>query len=443
MIDLLNNLWILIAAFLVFIMTISVGLLEAGELGEGFSDRLILKSMMIAGVSGIFFLLIGFNLAFGNNPNGFIGNPFYANILSNPSIDAGTWWSTNQGFGAEGLYGSVYFMLEWAFLSVTLALVSVVVLDRVKLTAFVIFSAVYSAFIYPIPASWVWNPSGFLAKSGMVDFGGGAIVHMAAACAGLAILAEIYLETKDQKKKGYQIKKNTYKSDYKIIGIAGLLLWFGWYGFNSGSVLQFNAGTIVVAVTTTMSAVSAMMTYIFIKKVKALESVNTLDAVNGSLAGLIIITPIAGFVSPAVAIIIGIIGGVVFYYSQSWFAKKNYFEDPIGLVSAHGVLGFTGIILIGFFAQKGFSNLTGFEPSYLPNGEYYLPNGLFFNGGFAAVHLVLIELLGAVLVGVFAFVASFVTIKIIAYSMNGILREEVIEPIAKKDKKVSYTESVA
>ncbi|MGC8581278.1 MAG: ammonium transporter [Thermoplasmata archaeon] len=443
MINLLNNLWILIAAFLVFIMTISVGLLEAGELGESFSDRLILKSMMIAGVSGIFFLLIGFNIAFGNNSNGFIGNPFYTNILSNSSIDAATWWSTNQGFGAEGLYGPVYFMFEWACLSVTLALVSVVVLDRMKLTAFVIFSAVYSALIYPIPASWVWNPSGFLAMHGVVDFAGGAVVHLAAACAGLAILAEIYLETKEKKKMGYQIKKNTYKRDYKIIGIAGLLLWLGWYGFNPGSVLQFNAGTIVVAVTTTMSAVSAMMTYILIKKVKALESINTLDAVNGSLAGLIIITPMAGFVSPVVAIIVGIIGGVVFYYSVSWFSKKNYFDDPIGLVSAHGVLGFIGVVLIGFFAQSGFSNLTGFEPSYLPNGEYYLPNGLFFNGGFAAVHLVLIEFLGAVLVGVFAFVASFVTIRILAYSMHGILREEVLEPIAKKDKKVSYTESVA
>lgn len=434
MIDLLNNLWLLLAAFLVFIMTISVGLLEAGELGERFSDRLILKSMMIAGVSGIFFLLAGFNIAFGRNPNGFIGNPFYTNILLNPSVDASTWWSTNQGFGAEGLYGPVYFMFEWAFLSVTLALVSVVVLDRMKLTAFVIFSAVYSALIYPIPAGWVWNPSGFLAMSGMVDFAGGAVVHVAAAAAGLAILLEIHLEKRKQLSNGYQIRKNSYTRDYKIIAIAGLLIWLGWYGFNPGSVLQFDAGTIVVAVTTTMSAVSAMMTYLLVKRIKVGDGINTLDAVNGSLAGLIIITPMAGFVSPLMAIIAGIIGGGIFYYSESWFARKNFFDDPIGLVSGHGVLGFIGVVLIGLFAQQGFSSLTGFEPSYLPNGTYYLPNGLLFGGGMAAVHLLLIEFIGVILVGIFAFVASFITVRILAYSMHGILREESLEPLPRKDK---------
>lgn len=431
MIDLLNNLWILIAGVLVFTMTISVGLLEAGELGDVFSDRVILKSMLIAGISGIFFLLIGFNIAFSSSSNGFIGNPFFANILSNPAVDASTWWSTNQGFGAEGLYGPVYFLFEWAFISVTLALVSVLVLDRMKLTAFVIFAAVYSSLIYPIPASWVWNPSGFLANMGMVDFAGGVVVHVAAAAAGLAIIVELYLETNSLKKKGLIIKKNNYKPDYKIIGIAGLLLWLGWYGFNAGSVLQFNAGTIVVAMTTTMSASGAMLTYTLIKKIKNLARVTTLDAVNGSLAGLIIITPMAGFVSPVVAIFVGFLGGIAFYLSERWFEKKHYFEDPIGLISGHGVLGFIGIFLIGFVGQASYSRLTGFEPSNLSTGSYNLPNGLFFNGGIAAIHLIGVEVLGAILVALFAFVTSFITLRIIAYILNGIVKEESLIPISK------------
>jgi Amt family ammonium transporter len=191
---LINNLWVIIAALLVFIMTVAVGFLEVGELGSSIK-RSLFKTILISGTSLFVMGIIGFNIAFAPTIYGIIGNPIYYNgfilgaLLKNPqSFISTTWWSMGPSFFNTGLLTSTYFFFETAFASVTLALVGVITLRKVKLTSFFIFSVIYFIFIWTLPAAWIWNPTGWLYKLGMRDFAGGLVVHGAAGAAGLAFL---------------------------------------------------------------------------------------------------------------------------------------------------------------------------------------------------------------------------------------------------------------
>lgn len=342
-ISLINNLWVLIAALLVFIMTISVGLLEVGELGEGFS-RSLLKTIIITCSALFFMAIIGFNIAFAPTVlGGLLGNPAYGPGLllggfgsGAMSLLNGTWWST----AGTGLTEGTYFLFEAAFASVTLALVGVVVLRKMRLTAFTIFSVVYFIIIWTLPAAWVWNPQGWLYAMGMRDFAGGLVVHGAAAAAGLGIMFQIWRE---ERKKGY---KKSPKTQLKVspgwLSLAILLLWVGWFGFNPGSVLAFNSSAMTVVVTTFLAAASSAFSMLIFRRIDDEGRPDILSAVNGILMGLIVITPLAGFVSPASAVILGLLGGAIYVYANKLLSKVKWLSDPIGLLPGHMVGGLFG-----------------------------------------------------------------------------------------------------
>ncbi|MEM0139621.1 MAG: ammonium transporter [Ferroplasma sp.] len=412
---LLNNLWVIIAALLVFIMTVAVGFLEIGELGKKF-NRSLLKTLMISGISLVVMAIVGFNTAFAPTIYGIIGNPFYYNgsllfdIFSrNPQqLLTSTWWSMAAKYFGTGLYTSTYFLFETAFASVTLALVGVVVLKKVKLTAFMIFAVVYFIFIWNMPAAWIWNPTGWLYKIGMRDFAGGLVVHGAAGAAGLAILVKIHRE---EKRKKIDQTSDKIKINNEWLTIAILLLLMGWFGFNPGSVLAFNSEALMVVITTFLAAATAMLslaafTYIFLKRVP-----NILDAVNGTLMGLIIITPLAGYVSPGSAIILGFIGGPLYIAGEKLFYRIKWIDDPIGLLPGHWLGGIFGVLMIGFFTQRAFA---------VASGGKNLPNGLFFNGGLPAVYQLGTESLGILAVMLFVFSASYLCLYLIGKVTNGI-----------------------
>ena len=209
-VNLVNNLWVLICGLLVFSMTVSVGLLEIGELGENYSKSL-LKTLLITGSALFFMAFLGFNTAFAPTIGGIIGNPLYGGgvFLGGFSSTAtgllsGVWWSMDTPYFATGLTTGTYFLFETAFAAVTLALVGVVVLRKMKLEAFLAFSVVYFVVIWSLPAAWIWNPTGWLYLMGVRDFAGGLVVHGAAGAAGLAIVHRIWRE---EKKKGSEGKR--------------------------------------------------------------------------------------------------------------------------------------------------------------------------------------------------------------------------------------------
>jgi ammonium transporter, Amt family len=403
-----NNLWVIIAGLLVFTMTIAVGFLEVGELGDTLHISL-LKTILVTGLALVVMGVVGFNTAFAPTLGGFIGNPLYGPGLLIGGFSAtvgGVWWST----AAQGLQTGTYFLFETAFASVTLALVGVIILRKVKLGVFLAYAVVYFVLIWNLPAAWIWNPSGWLAKLGMVDFAGGLVVHGAAGAAGLAIMYHVWREERSSGLARSAQLPTAVSPGWLTLGI--LLLWVGWFGFNPGSVLAFNQEAIVVVVTTFLAAAAAMVSLTVCGYLLVGENPGPLYAVNGILMGLIIITPLAGFVSPASAVILGLLGGPLFVAGERVIIKIRWLADPVGLLPGHLVGGVFGVTMIAFFTQAPFAAASGFPT---------LPNGLLFGGGGAAVKQLGIEVFGILVVIVAVYLLSYVTVAAIKAVTGGIL----------------------
>ncbi len=410
----LNNLWVMVSALLVFIMTFAVAFLEVGEAGEKL-ERSFYKSIIIAGTAIAVMGVIGFNIAFAPSSNGVFGDPLYAPGFLFSSFSSGAtglldvWWSTTSAYFNTSIYTSAYFLFEAAFASVAFALVSVVALRKVKLGVLAAFSIVYFAIIWVLPAAWIWNPTGWLYKLGARDFAGGLVVHAAAGVAGLALVMRIWYE---EKKMGLKSSpKVPIKINSGFLTLSILLLWVGWFGFNGGSVLAFGTGALAVVVATFLSASFSLLTTLLVKFL-TLRRLPTLDwAANGVLMGLIVITPLAGFVSPAGAAAIGALGAFVYIAAEARISKVKWFSDPIGLFPGHFVGGVFGVLMIAVFAQPVFA---------AASGNASLPGGLLFGGGPAALYQLAVEAFAVAVVLLFVFVASYISIWAIGRLLNGI-----------------------
>lgn len=411
---LVNNLWVLLAGLLVFLMTIAVGFLEVGELGEELSFSL-LKTVLFTGIALVVMAIVGFNTAFAPTWHGIIGNPIYSPgfflgafspASVNPTQDV--WWSVTT----TGLTTGVYFLFETAFAAVTLALVGVVFFRKVKLSAIVAFSVVYFVLIWNLPAAWIWNPSGWLAKMGMVDFAGGLVVHGAAGAAGLGVLYQVWREERARGATTSPVVPIRVSPGWLTLGI--LLLWLGWFGFNPGSVLQFNDEAVVVVLTTFLAAAVSMLSLAGTTYLSTRKAPDLLVAVNGILMGLIVITPLAGFVSPGSAILLGALCGPLFVAGEMFFGRFKWFTDPVGLFPGHLLGGIFGVSMIAFFAQNAFA---------AQSGAAALPNGLLFGGGLHALHQLGVEEFGIAVVLIAIFAISFATAALLAGAMGGITTE--------------------
>ena len=415
--NLINDLWVLLASLLVFTMTISVGFLEIGELNHKL-DRSLYKTLIITGFSLFFMGLIGFNIAFAPTIGGVIGNPFYSNIfigLFSTNLSGGlsdVFWLTGRNFFDTGLSTGTYFLFETAFASVTLALVGVVVLRKMKMSAFILFSIIYFIFIYTLPAAWIWNPTGWLYLMGVRDFAGGLVVHGAAGFAALAILVRICQE---EKKKGLKQSKIEHASlNYGWLTLAIVLLWVGWFGFNPGSELSFTSETVMVVITTFLAAASAMVSTLGTKFLISKHDPGLIYGVNGVLMGLIVITPLAGYVSPGSAVILGLISGPIFVYAEKLLSRPKWYSDPVGVLPGHLVGGVFGLLMIAFFTQTAFATASGASN---------LPNGILFGGGIMALHQFGLEAFAVAVVGLFVFTASYISVYAISKLLKGMLQE--------------------
>jgi Amt family ammonium transporter len=414
-----NNLWVAIAALLVFIMTMAVGLLEIGELGNDF-DVALIKTIMITCVAVVVMAAVGFNTAFAPTIDGLVGNPLYLPGLflggfssSVQGLITGTWWSMAASYLNTGLSTGSYFLFETAFAAVTFALVCVVILRKVKLEAVLIFSVIYFILIWNVPAAWIWNPTGWLYSMGVRDFAGGLVVHAAAGMAGLAIVMQIWSEERRRGLKASPQAQITPNKGWLTLSI--LLLWMGWFGFNPGSVLAFDSSTLVVVLTTFLAASASFVSMMFFRYMVTKTKPSIMYGVNGILMGLIIITPVAGFVSPASSMILGVIGGPLFLAAERLTSRAKWFADPIGLFPGHFVGGVFGILMIAFFTQHAFA---------AASGNANLPNGLLFGGGYAAATQLGIEIFGLVVTLIFVFCVSRASIWIIGRAMGGITSDE-------------------
>jgi ammonium transporter, Amt family len=336
-----NNTWMMVATFLVFLMHLGFASLESGLTRAKNTVNILFKNTAIIAIGLLTYALCGFNLMYPGDFNGYVGFAgFGLDAGSDPSIDyaggAYTYWTD--------------FLFQGMFAATAATIVSGAVAERIKLGSFLIFSVIYVALIYPIAGSWQWG-GGWLSEKGFHDFAGSTLVHSVggwAALAGVIVL-------------GPRIGKYVNGSPKAIMGhnmplatIGVFLLWLGWFGFNGGSVLSADPdGVSFVLVTTSLAAaagiVGAMATSWFIQKKPDLTM-----ALNGALAGLVGITAGADVVSVSASLIIGLIAGVIVVFSVLGLDRAKI-DDPVGAISVHLTCGIWGTLAVGIWgADKSF-----------------------------------------------------------------------------------------
>ena len=273
---------------------------------------------------------------------------------------------------ATGLTTGSYFLFETAFACVTLALVGVVVLEEDEARGVPrLFCRLLHRDLEPACRLDMESP-GWLYTLGVRDFTGGLVVNGAAGAAGLAIVHRIWRE---EKKKGLRESPVVHSNvNPTWLALAILLLWMGWFGFNPGSVLAFNSSAMTVVLTTFLAAAAAFLSVMFFRYVKTRKNPDLIYANNGILMGLIVITPVAGFVSPAVRHPSGHSGTSLSRRRESWFAKRKWFSDPIGLFQGICVGGLFGLLMMSF-SRRGFA---------AASGNANLPEPAMFGGGLPA-----------------------------------------------------------
>jgi ammonium transporter, Amt family len=324
--------WIIVATALVMIMTPAGLALFYGGMSRS-KNLLNTFAMTIAAycIGSVIWVLWGYTIAFGPDIGGFIGGFDHIFMI---------------GIGVDSLFGTiptfVFALFQMTFACITVALVLGSVVDRMKFSSWIIFSILWLTFIYAPLAHWVWG-GGWMAKMGALDFAGGTVVHINAGVAGLILCLVL------GKRLGYG-KQTMFPSSVTLTALGAALLWFGWFGFNAGSRLAADgvAGSAFL-VTNTSAAIgglSWMLTEWIVTK-----KPTVLGLASGIVAGLVSITPAAGYVNMPAALVIGLVAGMFGYYSVAVLKQKLGYDDSLDAFGVHGMCGIWGALATGLFAN--------------------------------------------------------------------------------------------
>ena len=337
----INNTWMLVSTFLVFIMHLGFASLETGLTRSKNTVNILFKNVSIIAIGILTYSICGFNLMYPGEFNGYFG--FGGFGLTNPEGVAGL-----IGYQNGQYTYFTDFIFQAMFAATAATIVSGAVAERIKLSSFLMFSTIYVALIYPVAGSWKWG-AGWLDQMGFHDFAGSTLVHSVGGWA--ALIGAIILGPRIGKYSKNGNIKPILGHNMPLASIGVFLLWFGWYGFNGGSVLSADpAGISLVFVTTTLAGASgiigAMITSWYISHKPDLSMI-----LNGSLAGLVGITAGADVISPMNSVIVGLIAGVIVVLSVMQFDKLKI-DDPVGAISVHLVCGIWGTIAVGIFSSN-------------------------------------------------------------------------------------------
>ncbi|MEB3284360.1 MAG: ammonium transporter [Candidatus Sericytochromatia bacterium] len=338
-IDTGNTAFVLCCAALVLLMTPGLGFFYGGMVrGRNVLNTLMLSFVTLA-VVGVQWVLVGYSLAFA--PSDGWWAPFLGSLR----------WLGLQGVGVlpEPAYSAniphlAYVVFQFTFAVITPAIISGAVVERIHFRAYVAFVALWTTVVYAPIAHWVWGQNGWLKGLGALDFAGGTVVHIAAGVSALVAAAVVGSRTQRTPvvSQGYQVP-------FVLLGAA--LLWFGWFGFNGGSALEAN-GIAALAITTTNAAAAAgAFSWMALEGWRD-RKVTVVGGASGAVAGLVAITPAAGFVSPVAGLIIGATSGIICLYAVEWNRRRLHIDDSLDAFSVHGVGGVLGALLTGVFASK-------------------------------------------------------------------------------------------
>ena len=344
-----SMLWTVIAAALVFLMHLGFATLESGLTQSKNTVNILFKNVWIISVGLITYAVVGFNTHYPVDSWQITGWLGINGPIGDLNADGGDGW----GYGGLSLAMTGYgdFIFQAMFAATAATIVSGAVAERIKLTSFMVYSTILVAFGYTIAGSWHWG-GGWLSGIGFYDFAGSTVVHGFGGAAALA--AVLILGPRAGKYTADGIKPIVGHS-MPLAAIGVFLLFFGWFGFNGGSVLSANPGPLGLVFTTTALAAAAGGISSIITSMVVLKKPDLSMALNGLLAGLVSITAGADSVSPFASVLMGAIGGVIVVFSII-FLDKIKVDDPVGAISVHGTCGIWGTIAVGIFGGASLSS---------------------------------------------------------------------------------------
>ncbi|HZD60028.1 MAG TPA: ammonium transporter, partial [Anaerolineae bacterium] len=345
----LDTIWTIIAAFLVFFMQAGFALLESGLTRAKNAGNILMKNMLDFGIASIAYWVVGFALMFGTGTALYGASGWFVNVASDQvdKVFASLSWT------------SVPLMAKWLFQMVfagtAATIVSGAMAERTKFSSYLIYSAIITGFIYPIVGHWIWG-GGWLGSMGFQDFAGSTVVH---SVGGWAALAGVLILGPRLGKYGKNGEVNPIPGHSMPLAILGVfVLWFGWFGFNPGSTMGAAGLTFPeIAVVTNLAAAAAAITGMITAWVVVGKPDVSLTG-GAAIAGLVAITAPSGFVENWAAVAIGALAGSIYVFSVLFFDRIKI-DDPVGAISAHGVLGVFGTLSCGIFTSPRLAEVTG------------------------------------------------------------------------------------
>ena len=375
----IDTMWVLIAAMFVMFMQAGFAFVEIGMTRSKNSINILMKNFVDFSAGSLIFFLFGFTLMFGEDIGGFLGLPSF-------------------GFDSDevnGIPDKATLIFQTVFAATAATIVSGAIAERTKFSAYLIFSVVIIAFIYPISGHWIWG-GGWLSEMGFHDFAGSTVVHSVGAWVGLAGAIVVGPRRGKYSKNGKVNAIPGHNLAFAALGV--FILWLGWFGFNPGSQLAAagteNAKAIShIFLTTNLAAVAGAMTAMIVSWIRYKKPALSIT-LNGALAGLVVITAGCDIVTPGSALIMGMIAGVVLVFGVEFIDQKLKVDDPVGAIAVHGISGALGTILVGVFATDG---------------------GLLYGGGSS---LIVTQLIGVGTVFVWAFGLGWLLFKAIKITVG-------------------------
>ncbi len=324
--------WVLVSSALVMLMTPALGLFYGGMVRKKNALSTIMFSFAILALISVQWVLFGYSLAFGPDVGHVIGNLNWLGLN-------GVGQTPNADYAAT-IPAMAYMIFQAMFAIITVALISGAFVERIKFSAFMLFSLLWATLVYDPIAHWVWGVGGWLRNLGALDFAGGTVVHISSGVSALAIAFVI------GSRKGFG-KQAMEPHNIPMVVLGAAILWFGWFGFNGGSAVASNGLATSAFVVTNTAAGAAALVWTMLSWYHKRPSV--LGAATGGVVGLVAITPASGFVTPLAAIIIGAVAAVISYYAML-FRGKQTVDDSLDVWACHGLGGTWGAIATGIFA---------------------------------------------------------------------------------------------
>jgi len=373
--------WLLASTALVLLMTPGLAIFYGGMVRTSGVLNMIMMSFISIPLVTVSWLLVGYSLAFSDGgAGGFLGGLSHAGM---------------RGIGPETLHGSVpellYATFQLTFAIITAALVSGAIADRAKFAAWMVFVPIWAAAVYSVVAHWVWAPSGWLSKLGVLDYAGGLVVEIVSGSSALALALVL------GPRIGFKVEAmRPHNLPFVLLGVG--LLWFGWFGFNAGSALAASGLASAIFLNTLVAGCLGMLGWLAVEQIRDGKP-TTFGAASGVVAGLVAITPSCGTVNTVGAAVVGLMAGIVCSFAIAVKFKLNY-DDSLDVVGVHFVGGVVGVLLIGLLAT-----------AVMTHGA----NGLFYGGGLGQLGK---QALAMVVVGLYAFVVTYLLAMLIERFMG-------------------------